>query len=160
MRIHVRLIAAFMSISACGSIYAQTGGSLEAPQTIGAGQPFQVYYTLLCLPQTEAPPPFDCNLPTHVKFQSSDPAATLPSPIELTPPSARLLVSSGFILRSPGIQTIYAVVGDNRFISGTVDIAVLDPVASPAPALNWLGAMFMLVGLTFFASTRMAMSRG
>jgi hypothetical protein len=93
--------------------------NFTAPPSATAGVPFTVTVTVTI----EGKP--DTIINSYIKFTSSDPAAILPVIYYFTPQDAGSHTwTSGFILNTPGNQTIAGSIFDASGIDGAADVAV------------------------------------
>ena len=101
----------------CGTTHAIL--EFTAPPTVTAGSPFTVTVT------ATADGKRDTIINGAIHFTSSDPAAVLPADSGFTPADAGSLTwTNGFILMTPGNQTISASILDISGINGTVNVTV------------------------------------
>jgi hypothetical protein len=101
----------------CGTPHAIL--DFTAPPTAPAGSPFTVTVTVMIGVKRDT----IINSPIH--FTSSDPAAVLPSDYTFTPADAGSHTwTNGFILTTPGNQTVSASTFDASGINGTVNVTV------------------------------------
>lgn len=90
-----------------------------APPNVTAGTPFSVTVTVLY----QGKP--DTVINSHIIFTSSDPSAILPGDYTFTPSDAGSHTwTSGFILMTPGSQTISGSIWGSTGINGTAKITV------------------------------------
>jgi hypothetical protein len=90
-----------------------------APPTVTAGSPFTVSVT------ATAGGKRDTIINGAIHFASSDPAAVLPPDYGFTPADAGFHTwTNGFILMTPGNQTISASIDDIPGINGTISVTV------------------------------------
>jgi hypothetical protein len=90
-----------------------------APSTATAGTPFTVTVTVLY----QGKP--DTVINSHIHFTSTDPAAILPGDYYFTPTDAGSHTwTDGFVLNTPGSQTISGDIYDATGINGSATIAV------------------------------------
>ena len=101
----------------CGTTHAIL--EFTAPPTVTAGSPFTVTVTVTADGKRDT----IINGATH--FTSSDPAAVLPADYGFAPGDAGSHTwTNGFILMTPGNQTISASIADIPGINGTVNVTV------------------------------------
>jgi len=101
----------------CGTTHATL--DFTAPSTAIAGSPFTVTVTVMIGEKR------DTVINSSVHFTSSDPAAVLPGDYYFTPSDAGSHTwSNGFILTTPGSQTISGEIIGARGINGNVAITV------------------------------------
>ena len=109
-------IAASMAFG-CGTTHAIL--EFTAPPTVTAGSPFTVTVTVT------ADGKRDAIINGAIHFTSSDPAAVLPADYGFTPADAGSHTwTNGFVLMTPGNQTISASIADIPGINGTVNVTV------------------------------------
>jgi len=93
--------------------------NLTTPATVTAGAAFTVTVTATVDGQR------DPIINSYISFTSSDPAAVLPARYQFTSADAGSHSwTDGFILNTPGNQTISASIFDAAGINGTVNVAV------------------------------------
>ncbi len=93
--------------------------NFTAPSTATAGSAFTVTVTVTIEGRR------DTIINSQIHFTSSDPAAVLPSDYTFTPADAGShRWTDGFILMTPGNQTISATIFDATGINGSAEIAV------------------------------------
>jgi hypothetical protein len=113
------LTAAIVISMACGCGTTHAILEFTAPPTVTAGSPFTVTVT------ATADGKRDTIINGAIHFTSSDPAAVLPADSGFTPGDAGSLTwTNGFILMTPGNQTISASIGNIPGINGTVNVTV------------------------------------
>jgi hypothetical protein len=101
----------------CGTTHAIL--EFTAPPTATAGSPFTVTVTVTVDGKR------DTIINGAIHFTSSDPAAVLPADSGFTPADAGSHTwTNGFILMTPGNQTISASIVDIPGINGTVNVTV------------------------------------
>jgi hypothetical protein len=101
----------------CGTTHATL--QFTAPTAVTSGIPFTVTVTVLY----QGKPDTVINSPVH--FTSSDPAAVLPGDYYFTPTDAGSHTwPNGFILMTPGSQTISGEIIDATGINGSANITV------------------------------------
>jgi hypothetical protein len=101
----------------CGTTHAIL--EFMAPPAVTAGSPFTVTVT------ATADGKRDTIINGAIHFTSSDPAAVLPADSGFTPADAGSLTwTNGFILMTPGNQTISASIVDISGVNGTVHVTV------------------------------------
>jgi hypothetical protein len=101
----------------CGNTHAIL--EFTAPPNATAGSPFTVTVTVTANGKP------DTIINGAIHFTSSDPAAVLPPDYGFTPADAGSHTwTNGFILMTPGNQTISASVADIPGINGTVEVTV------------------------------------
>ena len=101
----------------CGNTHAIL--EFTAPPTVTAGSPFTVTVTVT------ADGKRDTIITGGIHFTSSDPAAVLPAEYGFTPEDAGSHTwTNGFVLMTPGNQTISASIADIAGINGTVNVTV------------------------------------
>ena len=114
------VLAAAIAVSmafGCGTTHAIL--EFTAPPTVTAGSPFTVTVTVT------ADGKRDAIINGAIHFTSSDPAAVLPADYGFTPADAGSPTwTNGFILMTPGNQTISASIADIPGINGTVNVTV------------------------------------
>jgi hypothetical protein len=109
-------IAIFLAFG-CGTPHAVL--NFTAPSTVTVAFPFTVTVTLTLEGKR------DTIVNSVISFTSSDPAATLPAPYGFTPADAGSHTwTNGFILRTPGNQTISASLFDASGINGSATVTV------------------------------------
>jgi hypothetical protein len=112
-------VVALATVS-CGTRHANL--NFSAPNTVTAGSPFTVTVTVLIGSER------DTIINNRIHFSSSDPAAVLPGEYYFTPIDAGSHTwTNGFILMTPGKQTISGTIIEASEINGTADIAVSGP---------------------------------
>jgi len=110
-------ILEFSVLFGCANPYAIL--NLTVPSTVAAGSPFTVTVTATINGER------DTIINSYITFSSSDPAAVLPSQYRFTNADAGSHTwTSGFILKTPGNQTISATMYDAVGINGTASVAV------------------------------------
>lgn len=100
---------------------ATTHATLDfmAPPTATAGTPFTVSVTVLYGGKP------DTVINSHIHFTSSDPAAILPPDYYFTPADAGSHTwTNGFILMTPGSQTLSGDIYDATGINGRANVIV------------------------------------
>jgi len=101
----------------CANPYAVL--NFSAPTMTTAGIPFTITVTATIQGQR------DTIINSVIHFTSSDPNAILPLDYQFTPADAGSHTwTNGFILNSPGNQTISATMFDAKGINGTASMAV------------------------------------
>jgi len=101
----------------CGTTHAIL--EFTAPPTAAAGSPFTVTVTVT------ADGKRDTIINGAIRFTTSDPAAVLPADYGFTAADAGSHTwTNGFILMTPGNQTISASIADIPGINGTVNVTV------------------------------------
>jgi len=109
-------VVALMSLG-CGTAHATL--QFFAPSTTTAATPFTV--TVMVLYQGKP----DLVINSHIHFTSSDPVAVLPPDYYFTAADAGSHTwNNGFVLMTPGIQTISADIFDATGINGRATISV------------------------------------
>ena len=110
------LIAVWVTVG-CGNPHAVL--NFTAPSTATAGSPFTVTVTVTIGEKR------DSIVNSVITFTSSDPVAILPGQYQFTPADAGSHTwTKGFILKTPGNQTISATMFDAKGINGTANVAV------------------------------------
>lgn len=110
------LLAALTTFG-CGTTHATL--DFTAPSTATAGSPFTVTVTVMIGEKR------DTVINSSIHFTSSDPAAVLPSDYYFTPSDAGSHTwSNGFILMTPGSQTISGEIIGATGINGNATITV------------------------------------
>ena len=110
------LIAMWVTLG-CGNPHAVL--NFTAPSTATAGSPFTVTVTVTIGEKR------DSIVNSVITFTSSDPVAVLPGQYQFTPADAGSHTwTEGFVLKTPGNQTISATMFDAKGINGTANIAV------------------------------------
>jgi hypothetical protein len=108
---------ALLTAFGCGTTHAIL--AFTAPATVTAGSPFTVTVT------ATADGKRDTIINGSIHFTSSDPAAVLPADYGFTPADAGSHTwTNGFILMTPGNQTISASIDDISGINGAVNVTV------------------------------------
>ena|SRR5579871_495590 len=108
---------AVSTIFGCGTTHAIL--VFTAPRTVSAGSPFSVTVTATVGGKR------DTVINGAIHFTSSDPAAVLPPDYGFTPSDAGSHTwTNGFILMTPGNQTVSAKIDDIPGINGTVNVTV------------------------------------
>jgi len=93
--------------------------NFAAPSAVTAGVPFTVTVTVTY----EGKP--DTVVNSYISFTSSDPAAVLPLEYQFTSVDAGSHTwTNGFVLKTPGNQTISATLYDASGINGTANVTV------------------------------------
>ena len=101
----------------CGNPHAVL--NFAAPSTTTAGSPFTVTVTVMLGGKP------DTIVNSCISFSSSDPSAVLPGQYCFTPADAGSHTwTNGFILETPGNQTISATLYDAIGINGTANVTV------------------------------------
>ena len=135
--------------------------TISAPHTVQSGIPFSVEVTLTCPQPSELPPPFECNPGVPVSFRSSDSSATVPSGSFYLLPDQPMVLSSPFILRRVGAQSILAYPSQDfpaLPTIGKVVVQVLSQV-SPAPALSPLATLLLVICIFLAAAPNYSLKR-
>jgi hypothetical protein len=110
------LIAVWVLLG-CGNPHAVL--NFAAPAAATAASPFTVTVTVMIGEKR------DSIVNSIITFTSSDPAAILPGQYQFTPADAGSHTwTDGFVLKTPGNQTISATMFDAKGINGTANIAV------------------------------------
>jgi hypothetical protein len=111
------IVLAALITFGCGTTHAAL--DFTAPSATIAGTPFTVTVTVVYEGQR------DTVINSQIEFTSSDPAATLPTAYFFTAADAGSMTwPNGFILRTPGTQTISANIYNATGINGTATITV------------------------------------
>lgn len=122
-RVHslaLTIVIALLLIVGCGTTHATL--DIAAPSTVTVGSPFTVTVTTMYGGSR------DTIINSGIHFTSSDRAAVLPPDYIFTPADAGSHTwSNGFILRTPGTQTITAEIVMATGINGTVNVVVSGP---------------------------------
>jgi len=101
----------------CGTPHANL--NFTAPSTATAGSPFTVTVTVTIGEKR------DTIVNNFIHFASSDPAAVLPDDYTFTPADAGSHTwTNGFILKTPGNQTVSGSMYDASGINGTANVTV------------------------------------
>jgi hypothetical protein len=101
----------------CGTPHAIL--EFTAPSTVTSGSPFTVTVTATIDGKR------DTIINSHIQFTSSDPAAVFPDFYTFTPADAGSHTwTNGFILNTPGNQTISASIPDATGINGSANVTV------------------------------------
>jgi hypothetical protein len=114
--------AAVMALAtvSCGTRHATL--NFSAPTTVTAGSPFTVAVTVMIGSER------DTIINNRIHFSSSDTAAVLPGEYYFTPADRGSHTwTEGFILMTPGKQTISGKIIEATEINGTANIVVSDP---------------------------------
>lgn len=110
------VLAEFVA-SGCGTPHATL--RFTAPPGVIAGSPFTVTVTVMYQGKR------DTAINSQIHFTSSDPAATVPTDYVFTKANAGSMTwPNGFVLRTPGSQTVSADIYNANGINGSVTIAV------------------------------------
>jgi len=111
------LIAATGVTVSCGTSHAVL--NFTAPSATTAGSPFTITVTATIGGER------DTVINSVITFTSSDPAAILPAQYQFTDADRGSHIwTNGFVLDTPGNQTISATMFDAKGINGTASIAV------------------------------------
>jgi hypothetical protein len=111
------LVVLVLATSDCGTRHATL--NFTAPSTATAGIPFTVTVNVMIGSER------DTIINNRVHFTSSDPAALLPGDYYFTPADAGSHSwLNGFVLRTPGNQTISGEIVEATGISGRTNVAV------------------------------------
>ena len=106
-----------LATSHCGTQHANL--EFSSPATVTAGTPFTVTVTVMIGSER------DTIINNRVHFTSSDPAALLPGDYYFTAADAGSHSwTNGFVLRTPGNQTISGEIVEATGISGSTNVAV------------------------------------
>lgn len=106
-----------LMVSSCATPHATL--DFSAPPNVVAGTPFTI--TVAVLYQGKP----DTVISSHITFTSSDPSAVLPGDYTFTPSDAGLHTwTNGFVLVTPGAQTISGSIWGSTGINGTAKITV------------------------------------
>lgn len=104
-------------VSGCATPHAVL--NFTAPSTTAAASPFTVTVTVTIDGKR------DTIVNNYIHFTSSDPAAVLPSDYTFTPADAGSHTwNNGFILKTPGNQTVSGSMYDASGINGTANVTV------------------------------------
>jgi hypothetical protein len=114
----LNITALGLATSHCGTQHANL--EFSAPATVTAGTPFTVTVTVMLGSER------DTMINNRVHFTSSDPAALLPGDYYFTPADAGSHSwANGFVLRTPGNQTISGEIVEATGISGSAHVTVV-----------------------------------
>jgi hypothetical protein len=113
----------------CGTSHATL--EFSAPSSVVAGSPFTVRVTVMIDVHR------DTMINSRIHFSSSDPAAVLPGDYYFSSADAGTHVwTNGFVLVTPGNQTISGEIIDATGINGMANVKVLPPSAETL--IGWL----------------------